>query len=391
MSTEAAVDPIDALDLSDTNEVETDVTLPPEMVLGETSEPVDGAAVRPEDEALVEPSPTAERPTLPEGYKYDSVGRVRDAKTGHVVAKDKVAELVAQAQAPQGEVAKPLPFQYRVKGETRAAEGFLQNADGSVTVSPEKAGELRYLLNAKEILGQESEYVNTIKTENAQLKQELQRSRSGENEETTRAKALVDAYARMLEEPDEAKAIEAFFRLRTEYPVLLAKAEANYWKSRGGAKAPERTAAPEAPQGLPPREDAIEATTEHVERIKLDFKFRDLTADDWKQFSERSARTPFAYIRPATAEDAKAFDVTVGEPVFDTDALAADIELHAASVRAARETARRQAELAARNARTTQPSIDAPPVPGSSAPPAKGRREFKNEQDIDNWLDSDEL
>jgi hypothetical protein len=383
VSTEAAVDPIDALDLSDTNEVETDVTMPPEMVMGETPEPVAD-----EEQAAEVATEAAERPALPEGYKYDSVGRVRDAKTGHVVAKDKVAEIVAQGQAPVG---KPEPFQYRVKGETKAAEGFLQNPDGSIVVSAEKAGELRYLLNAKEMLGQESEFVNTVKAENAALKQELQRSKAGENEETTRAKALVDAYARMLEEPDEAKAIEAFFRLRTEYPVLLAKAEANYWKSRGGAKAPARSDAPETPQGLPAREDAIEATTDHIEHLKLDFKFRDLSADDWKQFVDRSARTPFAYIRPATAADAKAHDVTVGQPVFDTDALAQDIELHAASVRAARETATRQAKVAADNARKTQPSIDAPPVPGSSAPPAKGQRAFKNEQDIDTWFDSDEL
>lgn len=383
MSTEAAVDPIDALDLSDTNEVEADVTMPPEMVMGDTPD-------EPADEETPAPVATdaTERPALPEGYKYDSVGRVRDAKTGHVVAKDKVAEIVAQGQAPAG---KPEPFQYRVKGETKAAEGFLQNPDGSIVVSAEKAGELRYLLNAKEMLGQESEFVNTVKAENAALKQELQRSKAGENEETTRAKALVDAYARMLEEPDEAKAIEAFFRLRTEYPVLLAKAEANYWKSRGGAKAPARSDAPETPQGLPAREDAIEATTDHIEHLKLDFKFRDLSADDWKQFVDRSARTPFAYIRPATAADAKAHDVTVGQPVFDTDALAQDIELHAASVRAARETATRQAKVAADNARKTQPSIDAPPVPGSSAPPAKGQRSFKNEQDIDTWFDSDEL
>lgn len=392
--TAPAIDPVDALDLSDEDAVSSQVEYSPTDIPSTSSPPPDPAAETQSEPKAPEVEAPSSRPALPEGYKYDEKGRVHDS-TGRVVAKEKVAELLAAA-TPAPATEPPTPFQYRTNGATKPVDGFLQNPDGSVTVSPEKAGELRYLLNARDMLGQESEYVNQVKSKNVELERQIAQLQTGNAAEIQKAKTLVDQYTRILQNPDEAKALEEFFQMRQNFPVLLARAEAQYWEQAAKqGKTPkqdqpvEREAAKTT--GLPTREIALGATTEHIERLKLEHTFRDISSDDWKQFTDRTQRTPFAYIRHATAEDAKKFGVEVNEIVFDTDALHFDIEQYAKTVRGARETAAAAAKLAADNARRTTPSVDAPPSPGSAPAPGKTRRAPTNEKEWDDFMNNDEL
>ena len=395
-----STDPIDSLDFSDVVQTADSHTsaIPDYMLLG-GERPAESAEEGEEAEPVATDA-TGERPALPEGYKYDSVGRVRDAKTGHMVAKDKVAEIMQAAEAaaqPQGE---PQPFRYRVNGETKDAEGYTENADGSVTVSKDKAGDLRAMFNAREMLGEGSALVDRVKGENAQLRQQLEQVKQGGTAAEARANALIKTYTDILADPNEENAIQSFFELRARYPELLAQAEANHWKTvatsgRPGAQ-PERstqTAEREnaAPSALPPRESAIAATNDHIERLKLEHQFREIPPDDWKQFSDAVARKPYAYLRPATAEDAKEYGVSEGEIVFDTDALADDITSHATRSKAARETAAAQAKLAADNARRTAPTIEAPPVAGGGITPAKTPKKITTKQEMDDWWESTDL
>ena len=363
------------------------------------------ATETPEPEIVEPTSPEAETPAaaadpqLPEGYSKDARGRVHRAD-GTLASKEEIASFaVTPASAEPAAPAKVAsPFQYRAFGETKAVEGATVNDDGSVTVAADRVPDLRHLYSLQETFTQQSGYVDQLKAKVQDLTAQVEQRSKSTSEESEKAKALVASYAQMLSEPDEAKAVEAFFRLRENFPVLLAEAKARFYQNQltqgkpvaSATQEPER--APEASQGLPQRESAIAATQDNIERIRLDHKYRDITVADWKQFADRASRTPYAYIVPATPEHAKAHDVKVGQPVFDTDALAADVEEFVGQTRKARTTADARAKLAAENARKTMPSIEAPPTAASvTRPPAKTPGKFASKQDVDDWFESDDL
>lgn len=374
--TAPATDPVDTFDIT-TDDPADEIPMPTSMIMG----------------GEVQTDPPAVEETPPEPAE----GRER-GPDGKFAKKADEPEAPATTEAPSDlQAPKPEPFRYRTNGETKDADGFLQHADGSVVVSAEKVSELRYLLNAKDMLGQESEFVNQVKARNTELEQQIEQYKKGESADIAKANALVDTYSRMLQEPDDAKAVEAFFSLRAQYPVLLARAEAQHYRTlaeRGKPQQQPKDAVPSpvatAPS-LPSREDATKATQDHIEHVKLDHTLKDLSADDWKQFEARTQRTPYAYIRPASADEAKRLGLNEGSLVFDDIALKADVEAHATSLRKARETTQSTAKLAADNARRTQPGITAPPSPGGSTAPAKAPKRIQSEKDWEDYMNSDEI
>jgi hypothetical protein len=333
-------------------------------------------------------SPAVESPSLPDGYKLDTLGRVH-GPDGRVVSKEEAEKI--KATVPSTPVVStaavgtpsdtkpvaPLPFQYRSFGETKAVEGYNQNEDGSVVVSAEKVSELRHLHSLRESLAQDSTYVDQVKAENATLKQQLEDRTKSSSVDSEKARTLVASYSQMLSEPDDAKAVEAFFTLRANYPILLAEAKAKYFERLATEgrppttkQEPERAQEPTAPQGLPQRESAVAATQDNIERIKLDHKYRDVTPTDWKQFTDRASRVPYAYLRPATQDDAK-YGARPGEIVFDLDALSSDVEEYAGQIRKVRATA----SAAAFNTKMSPvPANGAKPKPRALVPTADTAR-----------------
>jgi hypothetical protein len=235
--------------------------------------------------------------------------------------------------------------------------------------------------------------------EATQLRQQVDELTKGRTVADQRAEALTNALSQAMAEPDDTKFVEAVFRLRQAWPQLTAKAEAEYWKSQveRGKAAPPVAAAP-APRAseaaMPEAQAALKTTLEFVEDAKVENpQYRDLTAADWKQYDEQLRATPYAFLRPATAEEVTKYGVQLGQVVFDTDAAARHLTAFATATRTARETATGQRALATDNARRTAPSVSTPPNPsGSKAPsPAAKPAGFQTKKDVDDWFDSPEL
>lgn len=322
---------------------------------------------------------------------------VRDA-TGKFAKKDADEEVDGDAEGEAPKV-ESRPFQYRALGETRALDTWKEDAEGNVVVPAAEIGTLREAMNAKHLVeGQYAPLIERYKGENAQLKTQLQQITQTRSAADARAEALVKSLMSIAEIPDEVESLEQFYQFRQKLPLLLAKAEAEHFKTLAtkGPQAKPEAARPEpvdTPYALPSPQEAVTTTMEYVEHAKLDSKYRDITADDWKQYEARITRSPLAFIRPASAEEATQYGVRQGQPVFDTDAYEADITEYVTALRTSRETAKAQAKVHAENATRTQPSIKAPPSAKGGAKPSKesGRPQFQSKKDVDAWFDSDEL
>jgi hypothetical protein len=311
--------------------------------------------------------------------------------------KAKQEETQPEAEAPKAE---PRPFQYRAAGQTKPWDGVTEDGEGNVVVPAAKVGELRAALNARELAeGQMVPLIEKYKHEVGTLRQQLASFQQQRSVSEARADALTRQMMSMAAIPDEVQALEAFYQFRQQLPQFTAKAEAEYWRQqaqRSTAPSAPETARPEpidTPYALPTPEEAVATTVDAMEHTKLDPQYRDVTADDWKQYESRMQRSPLAFIRPATAEEAQEYGVRAGQPVFDTDAYHADVTEFVQSLRAQREAAQRKADVARTNAKLTQRTITAPPaVRGGTAPEkGPGRAPFKSKRDVDAWFDSDEL
>lgn len=294
------------------------------------------------------------------------------------------------AGAPDPEVVPdaptPIPFEYRAMGATRAWEGVTMDAEGNVTVPVAKLGELRAALNAKHL--SEGEYVPLIeryKHENTELRTALQQKSLSE----TKAEQTLAAFAALMEEPEDTfwgKVAE----LRETFPQLQARAEVDYWKSLAAqqGRAPETATDPAEsapPSGLPSAAEAWAVTEDYIESTRLDPQYRDLSADDWKQFAESVKRTPMRYIVPATPDHAaKHPGVRVGEPVYDTDAFTAEVQDFAERKRATVRIASKAQQAAQFNAKVGAKPVPKPSPSLASAPatpaeePEPGRKKLQS-------------
>lgn len=376
-------DPMDSFDINTDDMTGSEVEFPQHLVLGE-EQPPEAAEAPPETEA--------EKATRERDEKGKFVKKA-EPKTD----EQKEPEETAQQEEPKPEARSPL--KYRALGENHEAEGFEYNPeDGSVVVKPDAVGVLRDAMNARHVLAEGRDINEKLRGELATLQGQLADRQRVTTEAEARAKAFTDHMERLLVQADETQAIEEFFRLRSEWPVLKAQADAEHWKQRaasGKPAAPEKAEVPKEQQEpaspLPTREIATQTTQEYVQQIKLDHAFKDLTPENWKQLDARYERMPYAFLRPATAEEAQQYGVAQGQIVFDSDAFQADVTEYVTGLRQSRETVKDTAKLAVDNARRTTKSVDAPPTPAKGTAPAKERRGIRSEQDFDDWLDSNEI
>jgi hypothetical protein len=369
--TPANADPIDALDLSsiDDSVITTEATeLPEGMMLGEQPK-----AAKPAEEVAAA------------GTQRNADGTF--AKKGEQPPADAAATVET-------------PFQYRAMAATHTLDGAKLDKDGNLTVPAAKVADIRRAFNALHVAQAETfPALERAQGEATQLRQQVDELTKGRTVADQRAEALTNALSQAMAEPDDTKFVEAVFRLRQAWPQLTAKAEAEYWKSQveRGKAAPPVAAAP-APRAseaaMPEAQAALKTTLEFVEDAKVENpQYRDLTAADWKQYDEQLRATPYAFLRPATAEEVTKYGVQLGQVVFDTDAAARHLTAFATATRTARETATGQRALATDNARRTAPSVSTPPNPsGSKAPsPAAKPAGFQTKKDVDDWFDSPEL
>jgi hypothetical protein len=383
-SAAVAADPVDALDLgnldSDTA-IPDDIAIPDSMVLGGKPEPIND-----EDDA-----------------PGQATGQARD-EAGKFAAKDAKQDPKKDApdEAPADQPAPVLtPFKYRAMGETHDLTGATVNEQGDVTIPAAKAGELREAYNALHLTkGHFAPVLEQKERTITELKQRMTEMESTRSANDAKAEQLVGLLSSVMSEPDDEKAIQALWALRTNWGTLVSKAEAEHYKSEIERlkKAPARTETPrETEREAPPRtgsmaEAARAVTRDYVEELKVRHEFRDISGDLWKQIDAEIERTPMAFLRPATAKDAELYGVQVGQDVFDRDLVIERITAKRTEATKARETAADAARLAADNARRTQPSVQAPPSPsGGRAAPTKRGKGFTNQQDVADWWDSDEL
>lgn len=326
--------------------------------------------------------------------------KVERAKDGKFAGKKD--ETTDAAAAGDGTV---IPFQYRAMSKTHALEGATQNEAGDVTIPKAKEPELREAFNALHVLREGVlPKLERAEQENQSLRTQLEASGKDRSLAEHQAAELVKGFESMLTEPDEEKAVEAFFKTRDNYPRMKSDAEREYWKNKAEAKnapAPakkdETTKDSTTSVALPTRSEAIAKNTGHLDDYKVQHENRDISADDWKQLETKMERTPMAFIRAAEAEDAKKYGVTVGEPVYDTDMLHDFVTEFITSKRSERETAKQREDRAADAARRTQTTVTAPPVPGNSPKPTKGETKasgdssIKTEKELNDWFNSDKL
>lgn len=388
-------DPMDDFEMDDVISPES-FSIPEHMMLGNADKKPAEDEPAAEAEAVTEAPKAEAEPTLPEGYTKDARGRVH-RPDGTLASKDEVAAF-AQKPAETTEPAKPEKFRYRYNGENHEMEGFdYDPTTGAVTVKPEHVGLLRDAMNARHVLADGRDINEGLRAQVAELQGQLTERQQVETVEQAQVRTLLDHYGKALEEPDDIAAGEAFFMLRAQYPVLMANAKARHYQQQlESARQAPKQAPQKEPENtpasvLPAREIAVKHTQEYVQQLKLDHAYRDLKAEDWKQLDARYERTPYAFLRPATAEEAQQYGYAEGEIVFDTDAFSADVTEYVSTLRSGRETAESRAKLAADNARRTQPSVTTPPTPGGGRAPAKASKPITSKEELDDWWENSEL
>lgn len=370
------VDPIDALNLSDTVEVGAtplhDFPIAESMILGGKRE-----------------AEAAEETETVATDRGD--GRTADGK---------FAKKGEEPATPEATTATP--FKYRAMAQTHELEGATVDTAGNVLIPAAKVPELREAFNARHLAqGHFQPVLEKKEAENVTLRQQLAEFQETRSLADTKAEQLVSALTEAMTDPNDESALNRLWALRQSWDKLTAKAEATYWQNeakRGKTAATPKAEAPTQPQSpssaMPAPDDAKATTREHIEQMKVDHTFRGITQEDWKQFEADAEAKPFAYLRLATAQDATQFPgVQAGQVVFDTDMLTAAVQQFATRRTSERETAEQSRRLAADNARRTQPSVNAPPTPGGARAPSKANRgpAFTNAKDVEAWLNSDEL
>lgn len=318
------------------------------------------------------------------------------AKATTTAPPAKADTTVQDAPKPGG--ATKAPFRYRSMGATHDVPDAVVDADGNVSIPAARSGELREAFNALQLV--RGEYAPTIeryKADISQLTAKLAEATESRGAEETKAQSLVTALTAAFSEPDDEKALGMLYQLRQSYPGLLANAERDHWKAQAERRttAPAPTApaatAPASPT-MPTLEAARATVSEHVEHLKISHEFRGLTEGDWKQLAERYDATPMAFLRLATAVDAKQYPgLAEGTVVFDADALVADVQAHATTTTKQRETAAGQVQLATANARRTTATVTAPPTSSGTQAPPKSPRRFTSKEEYEAWKQSDEL
>lgn len=393
-----ASDPLDALfdGVTDAPETNFDVTAvdqlgSPKAQPAEATIPiVDGEIATPKAEEEAD-----EPDDVGEPYTIGKDGRVR-GKDGRWMDKATVEKTEAKPDERIEGAAKSAPFKYRALGETKVFEGAVQHETGDVTIPAAKVGELREALNAREVRS-----VNDIPTiqrtqqENRTLKAQLDEATKGRTVREAQADAYTKALNAALVEPDEETALAAFFKMRADMPTLLLKAESDHYKRLAESKPTPTVAKPavaakpsESSSGLPTNEEALGSVNNFLADLEIEHAYHDISAKDWQQFKTRAARQPMAYVRRATADDAKKYPVQEGEAVFDTDLITQDVTEFVSGLRSSRAAAERQVKLAADNSRRTAPQVETPPaVSTAKAPPAKKPPGFTSKSDVEAWLD----
>lgn len=327
------------------------------------------------------------RPRGPDG-KFIPKGEEVEGTEG---AADEVAPAAIPAVEGQ-EPVNPSAFKYRAMGQTHELADVTVTEDGSVLWPAAKVGDLRAALNARHLAeGEMQPLIERYKAENHALRQQTEQRSLSEAKYETMANQL----SALLLEGDEATAIEKFFELRGAFPSMMSQAEVQYWKDQAtrGPTQPEAAESPyreEAP-ALPTVEQALSVTLGTLEEFKLDHQFRDITPEDWQQLEASIQRTPYTFLRPATAEEAETYGVVEGQIVQDLAAYTAHVTQLAEQRRQSRETARRSATLAAQTARRTTPQVTTPPTAGGAKAPPKGEKRISSKADMEDYWDSDEV
>jgi hypothetical protein len=375
------VDTLEALDLSDIASVsgtETaelqDKPIPESMILG---------GKRPVEAEEADETPVSDGKRNPDG----------------TFAKKKEDEPAPESAAPVLS-----PFKYRAMGETHELEGATVNEKGDVTVPAAKMGELREAYNALHLTrGHYQPVIEKKEAENATLRAQVAQMAESRTLNDTKAEQLVNGITAIMENPNDQEALTQLYNLKKAWPTLTAKATAAYWEQeakRGATakvEAPKPEPAPQARSAMPAPDDAKAIAREHIEQLKIDHRsseLRGMSPEDWKQFEDDSDAAPFAYLRLATVEDAQKHPgVQPGQVVFDRDLQANAARTFATRRAQERETAKGQRTLAVDNARRTQPSVDAPPVPGggrTATSPKRGKA-ITTKQELEDWWDSDKI
>lgn len=362
-----SVDPIESLDLSNLTD-DSGVSMPDETQIPD--EMLVGGKKR---EPATETETTTERERAPDG-KFAK----KDAKEGE--------------EQPVVEAPKPLPFRYRAMGNNHELEGATEDADGNVMIPAAKKGELREAYNA--LHQRQATFVPTLKkleSENAQLKQQAE----SKGQRETQASQIIDMLGAVMTIADPSERLTKMWEFSERFPQLKLEAEAKFWKEQAtrGTQATKPEAAPQQQTSDMPSPAALVAQTKDaIDEAKIHFPA--LTDSDWQQIEQESSDTPFAFYRLATAEDAKQYQVQVGQVVFDTAKLKARIAKvtdAAKDTEAQRAAERKRVELAQANARKTQPSIAAPPSVTGGHAPAPKRKGAPSQKEIDDWFNSDKL
>lgn len=288
------------------------------------------------------------------------------------------------------------PFRYRALGKTNDVEGSEITDDGKIVFPQSSHSRLAQAFNALEVMnGQFGPLLEQRNARIAELEREVEASKGTVSATDAQASKLVEYFTGIANEPDDEKALNMMWQLRQNFPALLAKAEADHWRGQAERQnkpaQPAQPAAPVAPAGpsMPSAADVKAHAVETIEHWKITPEFRAFGPETWKHVEAKVNAQPFAFLRPATAEDAQRHTgVREGALVFDTDLLYAEFQGHHERESAARETAAKQAELKAKNAVRTQTTITAPPTAGGTQPPPTRAKSPQQGQSLDELIDN---
>lgn len=244
--------------------------------------------------------------------------------------------------------AAPVPFTFRVDGREVSPKGAVVQPDGTIAFTPESFRTFQQQYVADRGVWRQKEQ---------QYQRQIEQTARQQTAAQAQAEAILTAITKAAEQGDQA-----IYDLATGFaqnlPKLKAEAEARFYRTQleeqERATAPQQ-AAQQWESWKEAREDALDHAIQWAEQQE-DYKaIAGQTAGFRKQLSELS-------------ESGKLWKLNEqGQPVLDEQVFKWFIGLHAEAAKAKAE-AKAAAEIAKRNQASLTPKVNAPPMPGASAP-----------------------
>lgn len=244
--------------------------------------------------------------------------------------------------------AAPVPFTFRVDGRDVSPKGAVVQPDGTIAFTPESFRTFQQQFVADRGVWRQKEQ---------QYQRQIEQTAQQQTAAQVQAEAILTAITKAAEQGDQA-----IYDLATGFaqnlPKLKAEAEARFYREQL-----ERQEKAAAPQQAAQQWESWQAAREEALDLAVQWAEQQ---DDYKAIAGQTGA--FRKQLSELSESGKLWKLNEqGQPVIDEQVFKWFIGLHAEAAKAKAE-AKAAAEIAKRNQASLTPKVNAPPMPGASAP-----------------------